>query len=80
MEISTVLSLGVVGAATSVLIQFLKNKYGLESIKAKVFTLVVALVVAGLFYTLTTIGYIETFVSILASASTVYAFFIKGSK
>lgn len=75
--INDFLLIPIVGAALSGIIQFLKTKYGTDAVTTKVGTIILATAV-GIIYTIFQgTEYWATILGILASASTVYAFFLK---
>lgn len=69
----------MVGTIMTVLMQFIKNKFGLDSNKAKLFVLVVCFVGAGAFWFLKDTSYWVPLLGILGTASTVYNFIIKST-
>ena len=77
MDITTFLSIGIIGVIASLVIQGLKKAYGTNSFKTKVLTVVVALVIGGLYTLADTLGFLQSFVAVLTASSTIYAFFIK---
>lgn len=77
MDITTFLSIGIIGVIASLVIQGLKKAYGTNSMKTKVLTVVVALVIGGLYTLADTLGFLQSFIAVLTVSSTVYAFFIK---
>jgi hypothetical protein len=79
-EIIQVLSQSaLVGAALSLLMQFIKNKFGLDSNKSKLIILVVCLVGASAFYLLKSTPYWMPLLGILGTASALYNFIIKST-
>lgn len=69
----------VVGALMSFLIQSIKNKFGDTSMSTKILTVVLSIVVgAGYSFARNTV-YWTTILTVLGSASTVYALFLKPS-
>ena len=76
MNITEFLAIGIVGAVLSMVFQYFKTTSGL---KAKLWTVGLSLAVGGVYVWIRDTVYWETVVGILASASTVYALFIKGS-
>ena len=77
--IQTLIGSALVGTVVSVLGEFIKNKLGLNSNKAKVFILVVSVTLAGAVFFLKNTPYWIPLLTILGSASSVYNFVIKGS-
>ena len=74
------LSIAVVGSALAMAIQFIKGKYGLDSAKTKALTLGLAVLLGGSYYFLSQTPWWQTILGVLASASTVWAFFLKSSE
>ncbi len=79
MEINDFLGIAIVGAALSLLIQWIKIKLGTTGVATKAVTLLLAVVVGGLYWALQGTVLWESILGILAAASTVYAFFINKS-
>lgn len=77
--IQTLIGSALVGTVVSVLGEFIKNKLGLNSNKAKVFILVVSVTLAGAVFFLKNTPYWIPLLTILGSASSVYNFIIKGT-
>ena len=76
MQIQDFLQILVVGAALSLLIQFVKNKWSLNAAGVKGFTLALSLVIGVGYVLLRDTPFWQTIVSILMTASTVWAFFM----
>lgn len=68
------LSIGIVGAFLSIAFQQFKSVYG---IKAKIWMVVLSIVVGSIYYFLSQTIWWESIVGVLVSASTVYALFLK---
>lgn len=79
-EIQSLLSLGIVGVIVSIFVQYIKSKFGIESMKAKLLTVLVSIAVATFYVFIKDTQFFGTFVAILAIASTFYAFIFSGSK
>lgn len=77
ITISQFLSISIVGVVLSGLIAWLKNALGTTGNTTKVLTAILACIVAGAFVWLQSTPYIQTVVTVLGVASTVFAFFIK---
>ena len=77
MEIADFLSISVVGVGLSLLIGFLKAKFGTETTKTKALTLLLSVLVGGLYFFIRDTVWYKTILGVLASASTFYAFFLK---
>lgn len=71
------LSIAVVGSALAMAIQFIKSKYGLDSLKTKAVTLALSVILGGAFYFLSQTPWWQTILGVLAAASTFWAFFLK---
>ena len=80
MNITEFIAIAVVGAFLSIVIEIIKNKWGTSSNVTKLFTLGLALVVAGAYVWVRSTPYFETVLLVLTCASTVYAFFLKPSQ
>ena len=77
MDITELLAIGVVGGLLSLAIEWITNKFGTNKMASKAVTLVLALIVGGVYVWLRSTAYWETTLIVLGAASTVYAFFIK---
>lgn len=75
--LETFLGIGIVGVAISLLIQFIKNKLGTDTMATKAMTVIIALLAGTTYYFLSTTGYWPSVLGILTTASTFYAFFLK---
>lgn len=74
---SELLSIGIVGVGLSTLIEYIKNKYGTTSGTTKALTIVLALVVGGLYFWIRSTPFWLPVLGVLTVSSTVYAFFLK---
>jgi hypothetical protein len=77
MEIQDFSQLLVVGTATSLLINYLKNKFGTETMATKALTLALAVVVGGAYVYLRDTNVWQTIVQVLVVSSAVYALFLR---
>lgn len=77
MQIQDFIAISVVGAGLSLAIQSLKVKFGATGWWTKTLTLVLAILVGGLYIWLRSTPYFETVMTVLGAASVVYAFFLK---
>jgi hypothetical protein len=77
MDIQEFVGIAVVGTLLSLLVQALKNKLGTTSLATKFLTVVLAIVVGGLYVWLRSTPAFQTVITVLTVASTVYALFIK---
>ena len=77
MPLQDLLQIGVVGAALSGLVQVLKAKLGTDSLKTKLLTVGLAVLVGGAYWLLRDTNLWKTILGVLASASTVYALLLK---
>lgn len=77
MEITDFTAIAVVGAMLSVMIQFIKAKYGTTSSATKALTLGLSIAFGGLYVFIHNTPYFETVVLVLSSASAVYALLLK---
>lgn len=71
------LSITIVGALLSIVIQSVKLKFGTAGNMTKVVTVVLALVVGAGFVWLRSTPYLETVMVILGTSSVVYAFILR---
>ena len=78
MQIQDVLQLAVVGAAVALLIQYLKNRFSLSANGIKALTVIISLIIGTGYILLRNTSAWETITEILTTASTVWAFFLKG--
>lgn len=77
ININDFLGIAVVGGALSAVIEFIKAKFGITSETTKLLTIALAVVVGAVYTFLQDTAYWTTILGVLASASTVYALFIK---
>jgi hypothetical protein len=72
-----ILSLTVVGAVVSVIVQFLKNRYGTNT-QGTLTAVIVISIVAGLaYYIISQTAFLPAVIQILAFAGAVYTFILK---
>ena len=76
-NINEILSISIVGVALSGLVQYMKAVYGTSGFVTKAFTVLLAFAVGGLYVWIRETPYFVTFITVLTSASTVYALFLK---
>jgi len=76
MDITTFLSIGVVGGLASLIIEVIKSKVS-DSMSAKLITIAVAIVGGTALHFAQQFGVLESIMAVLATASTIYAFFLK---
>lgn len=77
MNIVDFLGIGVVGAALSFLIQFIKSRFSYSPLKIKGLTILLSIVVGGIYYWLRSTVWYETIIGVLVAATTVWAFFLR---
>lgn len=77
MDIQTFLQIGIVGAALSGFVQLIKEKYGTQGFGTKIITVVLALLFSTAFVFLKDTAFWPTIITILGTASTIYALVIK---
>ena len=77
MEIATFLEIGIVGIGLSLIIQFIKAKFGTESLTTKGLTVGLAVAAGTVWVLFSGAAWFATVLGILAAASTFYAFFLK---
>ena len=72
-----ILSLAIVGAIVSLIIQAIKKVAGTSGFKTVALAVGVSLVAAAIYYFAATTSYWPIFIKILAAAETIYAILIK---
>lgn len=77
MEIQDFSQLLVVGTATSLLINYLKNRFGTETNTTKALTLLLAVIVGGAYVYLRDTNAWQTIIQVLVVSSAVYALFLR---
>lgn len=77
MEVNDFIGIAIVGAALSVVIQGIKNRFGTESGETKALTIFLALIVGAAYVAIRSTSYFETVILVLSSASAVYAFLMR---
>jgi hypothetical protein len=77
MEVAQFISIGIVGVSASVIVAFLKKKYGTNSNKTKALVVTLSLVTGIGFYFLFESPWYQQALMILGAASTFYGFFIR---
>lgn len=77
MEINDFLTITIVGAVLSFLIDFIKTKLGTDGWKTKGLVIALSIIIGGLYIWLRSTPYIETVLTVLGTASVVYSFFLK---
>jgi DMSO reductase anchor subunit len=75
MDIQNFLAIAVVGVFLSLIIELVTKKISNPSL-TKLITLVLAIVVAGVFVWVKNTPYFQTVIVVLGTASTVYGFFL----
>ncbi len=75
--INTFLQIGIVGTFLSFVIQWIKGKYGTDSLATKGITIALAVVLGACIFFLSGTAIWLSIVGVLAAASTFYAFFLK---
>lgn len=71
------LEIAVIGSALALVIQLIKTKFGLDSVKTKILTLSLSVLLGASYYFLSQTAIWQTILGILASASTVWAFLLR---
>jgi hypothetical protein len=75
MDITTFFTtFAIVGIALSAVLEVISRKFGVGSTKMKLISIGLALVLAGAYYFASNASWFPTFLTILGSASTFYAF------
>ncbi len=77
MEINDLIAISIVGAALSLAIESLKAKFGTKGWATKTVTILLSILIAGLYVSLRDTSYWQTIIAVLGAASAVYAFFLK---
>lgn len=78
--ITQLISISIVGSALSIVIQFIKTKWGIDSPTTKVMTIGLALALGLSYYFLVNTSFWLPIIGILGAASTFYAFFLKDTE
>ena len=79
MEINDFLAIGIVGAALSLVIEYITNRFETNAAGGKAVAIVSSVIVGGIYWALAGTAIWESILGVLAAASTVYALFIKKS-
>lgn len=77
MDITSFVEIGIIGSSLSLVIQYIKNKFGTESNQTKVLTLVLSTVIGTGFYFLQGTAAWASILGILGAASAFYSFLLK---
>jgi hypothetical protein len=77
MDITNFVSIGVVGALLSVLVQWFKAKFGTDGWGTKLMTIVLAIIVGFVYVVYAKTEIFTTILATLGAASTVYALLLK---
>ena len=77
MTIDNFIAVGVVGAALSFVVQVIKTKLNTSPLISKGLTIILAVAVGGIYFWIRSTVWWETILGILASATTVWAFFLR---
>lgn len=80
MQINDFLSIAIVGAALSLAIEWITNKWGTGSAASKAIAIVLSVVVGGAYWYLSSLAIWQSILGVLAAASTVYALFLNRPK
>jgi hypothetical protein len=80
IKLQELMNLAIVGAALSLVIEFIQRKFSVDGGKAKALTIVLALIVGTGYVLLRDTNYWVTLMAILSAASFVYAIFIPSRK
>jgi len=80
MGIEELLTLGIVGAFTSLVIEIITRYLGTNTIGSKAVTILAAVIIGSLYVWASRSEWSVSVWTILGTASTIYAFFIKKSK
>ena len=77
MEIQEFLGIVIIGVALSMAIQFIKTKFGVDTLKTKALTLTLALLLGTRYYFAVQTIWWQNALSILGIASAFWAFFLR---
>lgn len=81
MDINAFLGIAIVGAALSLVIEWVTNKLGTNSAGSKAVAIGLSILVGGAYWYLSSTAIWQSILGVLAAASTVWALFInKGGK
>jgi hypothetical protein len=75
MNINDFLGIAIVGAALSLVIEWMQEKYGMDAKKTRALSIVLSFVVGGFYWLLSNTEIWQSILGVLAAASTVYALF-----
>lgn len=70
-------TIGIIGVVASLIMEGIKKYFGTSGFESKVAVVVVSLIGGAVYYFLKDTGMWTSFMGILATASTFYAFFLK---
>lgn len=79
-NINDFLAIAIVGAALSLVIEFLTNKFNTNPLGGKTLAILLSVVVGGAYWYLSSTTIWESILGVLAAASTVYAIVFSGTK
>lgn len=77
MDVSQLLTIGIVGSALTGVVQIIKQMYGTEGTTTKLITIGLAVVIGALLYALQGSVYWPTLLGIIMVSQTIYSFFLK---
>ena len=74
------LAIGIIGASMSVLFQWIKGKYGIESSQSRMIMIGASFFIGLFYWTVSSLAIWESILGVLAASSTVYAMFFSVKK
>lgn len=80
MEINDFLSIGIVGVALSLVMEWIKAKFETSPFGSKVLVLGLSLAIGAVFYFLNGTVYWQAFIGVLGTATVVWAFLLNNGK
>lgn len=80
IDINELVSIGIVGVFLSLAVEWIQQKYGVNGGKAKLLTILLSVLVGGIYYAIRETPLWPTIIGVLSAASTVYALFIPKQK
>lgn len=75
MELNDFIAIGIVGAALSLLVEVVKERFK-DGFASRTIVIISSLIIGGLYVWVRSTPYYETVLIVLASASTFYGFFL----
>jgi Na+-transporting NADH:ubiquinone oxidoreductase subunit NqrB len=77
MNLTDFTSIAIVGVVFSLALQWVKGKFGVDTNGTKIATVILALVIGTVYVWIQGTAYFQTILTVLGSASTFYALFLR---